>query len=75
MAFHTGHLMVEARRAYESGDTERAKRLCAMILQLQPRSAESEEAAAFLGLAVRREASTEPHGYLVSSDSSNARPT
>jgi hypothetical protein len=49
MAIHAGGLMVEARFAYESGDVERAKRICAMILQLQPGCTESEEAAAYLG--------------------------
>jgi hypothetical protein len=52
MSFHAGGLMVEARRAYELGDLERAKRICTMIVQLQPQSAESEEAAALLGLPV-----------------------
>jgi hypothetical protein len=56
MSFHANGLMIEARRAYELGDVERAKRICSMILQLQPRSPESEEAAAFLGLPQRREA-------------------
>lgn len=50
MAMHAGGLMVEARFAYESGDIERAKRLCSMILQLLPSSAERFEAAAYLGL-------------------------
>lgn len=48
MAMHASGLLVEARFAYESGDVERAKRLCSMILQLLPSSAESNEAAAYL---------------------------
>jgi hypothetical protein len=64
MSFHASGLMVEARRAYESGDVERAQRICAMILQLQPHSAESEEAAVLLGLPRHREVPTERHGSL-----------
>lgn len=62
MAMHAGGLMVEARFAYESGDIERAKRLCSMILQLLPSSAERFEAAAYLGLTQSADASSGRRG-------------